>query len=99
MPGPIGERGPQGTPGDQGERGEKGDPGAFIHIVDYLSSSSYLPDASAAYLQDPTQAYLVGSDNDVYILIGENAVSAEWMDIGPLNVATYITVNGEYVGQ
>lgn len=94
-----GERGPQGIQGIQGERG---DPGAFIHIVGKLNSESLLPDPSD--IRDLSHAYLVKQASpstayDLYIQVGETIETAQWDNIGPLNVATYVTVGGVFQGQ
>lgn len=101
----VGGQGEKGLKGDTGERGDtgatgatgpKGDPGGFIHIVGQVTAPSQLPVPP----EDPTAAYFVGaeypvSDNPIYIWAGE---PLRWQNIGVLNIATYVTSNGEYVG-
>lgn len=101
----IGGQGEKGLKGDTGEKGDtgatgatgpKGDPGGFIHIVGQVTAPSQLPVPP----EDPTAAYFVGaeypvSDNPIYIWAGE---PVRWQNIGVLNIATYVTSNGEYVG-
>lgn len=92
-------KGDPGEQGIQGEKGEKGDPGGFIHIIGTLTSESQLPDTSE--LGDLTAAYLVGPDSapkHLWIQVGPDTSTAYWEDEGILNVATYITVDGQYVG-
>lgn len=92
-----GLQGVQGIQGLQGEQGPRGDVGGFIHIAGITSSAALLPDP--ADLHDLTIAYLVGTDPyDLYVQIGEDSESAMWQDVGQLNVATYVTVNGEFQG-
>lgn len=98
LTGATGATGPQGPQGLQGAKGDKGDPGGFIHIIDILTSEALLPDAETAFAEDPTQAYLVGNNAELYILIGKSAATAQWLNIGVLNLATYVTVNGQFVG-
>ena len=47
-----------------------------------------------ASLNNLSFAYLV--NNDLYIQVGETSATAIWENIGQLNVATYVTVNGQY---
>jgi hypothetical protein len=46
-----------------------------------------------------TKAYLVGTTKpyDLYIQVGETSEVAQWLNTGPLNVATLVRVNGQYV--
>lgn len=91
--GPRGIQGPQGETGPQGPRG---DVGGFISIAGILSSTNQLPLPSK--LGNLTVAYLVGATEpyDLYIQIGETSAEATWNNVGPLNVATMVTVNGQY---
>lgn len=90
--GPQGPRGEQGEIGPQGPQGEKGDVGGFINIAGHLNNISQLPDPQT--LSDRTKAYLIGSSYNLYIQVGEDTVT--WTDVGPLNVATLVTVDGDY---
>lgn len=100
--GATGARGPQGPKGDtgaQGPRGEKGDTGdvgGFINIAGVVSSYEALPDPEV--IGDLTVAYLVGTAEpyELYVQVGSNSRVATWLDVGPLNVATMVTVNGAY---
>lgn len=92
--GRIGPQGPQGEKGDKGDKGDTGDVGGFINIAGKLNNSGLLPDP--AVIKDLTRAYLVGNENHLYIQVGSSSSTAVWMDMGLLNVATYVTVNGNY---
>ena len=94
--GPVGPIGPQGIQGPQGPQGPRGDVGGFINIAGILSSKEQLPTPSQ--LGNLTIAYLVGASEpyDLYIQIGETPAEATWNNIGPLNVATMVTVNGQF---
>lgn len=91
--GPQGLRGEQGPQGPQGQRG---DVGGFISIRGKISNADQLP--TPASLDNLTIAYLVGASEpyDLYIQIGETSDVATWNNVGPLNVATLVTVGGEY---
>lgn len=94
-----GIQGPKGDTGDtgpQGPKGDTGDVGGFINIAGSLTSASVLPDP--ATIKNLTVAYLVGttSPQDLYIQVGSDSDTAIWENMGPLNVATYVTVNGQY---
>lgn len=91
--GPKGERGPKGFTGD---RGPQGDPGGFIKISGFKVSEEDLPDP--VEIQDLEVAYLVGADEpyDLWIQVGTTYEDARWHNLGVLNLATYITVNGEF---
>lgn len=94
--GPAGEPGPQGERGTNGQKGEKGDPGGFIDIKGRLNATSQLPVPP----EKGTDAYFVGqldpiASNPLYVWTTDNG----WINIGILNVATYVTVGGEFVGQ
>ena len=95
--GPQGKVGPQGAQGIQGPRGpqgEKGDPGAFIHITGIFESTSQLPP-----ITELSSGALVGPERLLYIPVGESISTAVWTNMGPLNVATLVSVNGELVGE
>ena len=97
--GTIGPRGPQGIPGPQGltgQQGQRGDTGGLVNIAGILSNESQLP--TPEELNNPTIAYLVGASApyNLYIQIGETPATALWTNVGPLNVATMVTVGGEY---
>ena len=91
--GPIGE---QGEPGPEGPKGEKGDVGGFINISGIVENVDQLPTPSS--LGNLTVAYLVGaaSPYNLYIQVGSNSAQAVWRDMGELNVATYVTVGGQF---
>lgn len=100
--GPAGEKGDPGTPGPQGIQGPKGDPGGFIHIMGVIPNVASLP--SPETLQDLTAAYFVGTDptpanNPLYMQIGASVDTAVWTGIGLINLATYVKVSGQYVGE
>lgn len=92
--GPQGERGPQGL---QGAKGETGDVGGFINIAGIVETSDSLPLPSE--LGNLTVAYLVGASApyDLYVQVGSKSATAFWVNAGPFNAATLVTVNG--VGQ
>lgn len=100
--GPTGAQGPRGPKGDKGDKGDRGpqgpqgDVGGFINIAGVVSSYEALPDPEV--IGDLTVAYLVGTAEpyDLYIQVGSNSRVATWLDVGPLNVATMVTVNGQY---
>lgn len=105
--GPQGLQGEQGIQGEQGEqgpigpKGDTGDPGGFIHIAGILDSASRLE--SYPYrpmdIGDLKIAYLVGPNplaRELYMQIGTNPTDAEWYNLGALNLATYVTVNGVF---
>ena len=97
--GPQGPQGPQGDQGPQGLQGPQGDVGGFIKISGIVSSVNALPRPQA--LHDLTKAYLVGTESvpyELYVQIGENSSDAYWQNMGVLNVATYCTVGGQFVG-
>ena len=91
-----GIQGPQGPTGETGPQGPRGDSGGFINILGIVVSADSLP--MPTQLNDLTKAYLVGSaaPYDLYIQIGINSESAVWFNAGPLNVATMVTVGGEF---
>lgn len=89
-----GVQGPQGPQGVQGPKGDTGDVGGFINIRAVIASTDLLPDP--AVLNDPTAAYLVTADKKLYIQVGETKETRTWYDAGLLNVATYVTVDGQF---
>lgn len=91
LTGPQGETGPQGI---QGPKGDTGDVGGFINIRGVLTSSSLLPDPET--LNDPTAAYLVGDNKDLYIQVGETKEDRQWLNVGMLNMGTYVEVEGNF---
>lgn len=92
--GPIGPQGIQGPIGPQGPKGDTGDVGGFINIRGILSTSGDLPEPES--LANLSVAYLVGTAEPytLWIQIGETSETAIWTDVGPLNAATLIFVNG-----
>lgn len=96
--GPEGPQGIQGIQGIQGVQGPRGDVGGFIHISGIVATVDNLPDPED--LHDLTIAYLVGTTEpyNLYVQIGDTSEEATWVDQGILNVATYVTVSGQYVG-
>ncbi|MBR5128695.1 MAG: hypothetical protein IKU67_01465 [Firmicutes bacterium] len=79
-----------------GPKGNTGDVGGFINIRGILANSSLLPEPIT--LNNLTYAYLVGTQEPyvLWIQVGENSETADWRDVGTFNVATLVTVNGEY---
>lgn len=95
--GPQGKVGPQGIQGIQGPKGiqgEKGDPGAFIQIVAIVENTSQLPP-----ITNMSFGALVGPTRLLYIPVGETTSTAVWTNLGPINVATMVNVNGQFVGE
>lgn len=94
--GPVGQTGSQGPVGPAGPKGDTGDVGGFINIAGILGNTSQLPTPSS--LDNLTVAYLVGAESpyNLYIQVGSTSDTAQWQNMGPLNVATYVTVNGLY---
>lgn len=92
--GKVGPQGPQGIQGPKGIQGEKGDPGAFIQIVAVVENTSQLPP-----ITNMSFGALVGPTRLLYIPVGETTSSAVWTNLGPINVATMVNVNGEFVGE
>lgn len=93
--GPQGIQGIQGPQGPQGIQGPAGDPGGFIDIRGRVSAVSQLPTPP----EHGYDAYFVGTatpaaSNPLYVWTDDG-----WISIGVLNVATYVTVNGQFVGQ
>lgn len=96
LPGLQGQTGQRGPKGFTGDKGDKGDPGGFIKIARILVDAGELPNPTV--LQDLEIAYLVGATEpyDLWMQIGPNYDEAVWYNLGPLNVATFVSVNGEY---
>ena len=69
-----GERGERGEIGIQGPRGEKGDVGGFINIRGLVDNVNQLPTPTS--LQNLSIAYLVGTNKELYIQIGETPETA-----------------------
>lgn len=100
--GDTGARGPAFTFNDltpaQKEqlKGDRGDPGGFIKIAGFKVSEDDLP--LPTELQDLEVAYLVGATEpyDLWMQVGTTYENAIWTNIGPLNVATYVSVDGEF---
>lgn len=94
--GPRGLTGAKGDQGEQGPKGETGDVGGLVNILGILTNESQLPSPSS--INNLSFAYLVGTTKpyNLYVQIGETPETALWTDLGPLNVATMVTVNGQY---
>ena len=93
--GPQGPQGPQGLQGIQGPvgpQGPQGDVGGFINIRGILDSIDQLPTPTS--LNNLTVAYLVGTNKDLYIQVGETSEVATWNNVGPFNAATLVMVQG-----
>lgn len=89
-----GQQGIQGPQGEKGEKGDRGDVGGFINIAGIVASTQLLPDPRV--LMDLTKAYLVGPNPQaysLYIQVGPDSATAYWQNMGPLNVATYVSVD------
>lgn len=94
--GPRGYTGPQGPVGPVGPKGDTGDVGGFINIAGIVADEYSLPDPEL--IGNLTVAYLVGTATpyDLYIQVGSTSDTAQWFNAGPLNVATMVTVGGQY---
>ena len=94
--GPIGPAGEQGDPGPQGPQGIPGPASGFINIRGIIANIGQLPDPTT--LNDLTQAYLVGAaaPYNLYIQVGSSINDATWNNMGPFNVGTAVTENGEF---
>lgn len=94
--GPKGSMGPIGPQGVQGPKGDTGDVGGFINIAGIIADEYSLPDPTL--IDNLTVAYLVGAaaPYDLYIQVGSSSDEAQWFNAGPLNVATMVTVGGQY---
>ncbi len=95
-----GPQGIQGLQGLQGPQGPRGDSGGFINIHGIITSVGELPDPET--LHDLTIAYLLDNQTtpatyNLYLQVGSTSAEAMWVDMGPLNVATYVEVNGNFV--
>ena len=90
-----GVQGVQGSIGPVGPKGERGDVGGIVNIRGLVDNVNQLPTPTS--LQNLSIAYLVGTNKELYIQIGETPETATWNNMGILNVATYVTVNGQYV--
>lgn len=93
-PGVQGPAGPQGEQGPQGPQGPKGDAGGNFKIRGKLQQINQLP--LPTDLHDLSVAYLIGDDNKLFIQVGETSETAIWTNLGPLNVGTMVTADGEY---
>ena len=95
--GDRGDQGPQGVRGPQGIQGPAGDPGAFIHIKGIIAN---LPLPNPTELHDLSVAFLVGEAEpyDLYMQIGspDDYNKVVWQNLGALNLATYVTVDGQF---
>lgn len=89
-----GIQGPQGIQGPVGPKGDKGDAGKFINIFGTLNNVNQLPNPSS--LNNLTAAYLVGTTSpyNLFIQVGSTSDTAVWVNAGPFNAATLVTVNG-----
>lgn len=94
--GATGPRGAQGEPGPQGPKGNTGDVGGFVNIAGIIADEYSLPDPEL--ISNLTVAYLVGvaEPYNLYIQVGSTSATAQWLNAGPLNVATLVTVGGQY---
>jgi hypothetical protein len=94
--GPRGIQGEIGPQGIQGEKGDTGEAGRFVTIAGILTSNTQLPLPST--LRNLTIAYLIGTSEPykLWIQVGDDVETAIWEDMGPFNVATAITVGGQF---
>lgn len=94
--GEVGPQGEKGEPGPQGPQGVPGPATGFINIRGIIPTTASLPTPES--LNDLTQAYLVGSSApyNLYIQVGTNITTATWNNMGPFNVGTAVTENGEF---
>lgn len=92
-----GIQGPVGPQGPDGPKGDTGDVGGFINIGGIVTNTSQLPDPTT--LGNRTIAYLIGSGvpYDLYVQVGDTPESLQWLNTGPLNVSTLVSVDGNYV--
>lgn len=90
--GPQGPQGIQGKAGAKGAKGDRGDTGGLVNIIGKLTNENQLP--APASLNNLSSAYLV--NDNLYIQVGATPATAVWNNLGPLNVATLVTVNGQY---
>ena len=93
LKGNEGEQGPQGV---QGPKGDTGDVGGLVNIIGIVAKTDDM--SSPVELNNPTAAYLVGTSEpyDLYIQIGETPETADWANTGEFNVATLVSVGGQY---
>lgn len=92
--GPQGLTGPRGEQGPQGQKGDRGDVGGLVNIVGKLDNPDQLPTPQS--INNPTYAYLVGVNNELYIQVGATPATSVWQNMGQLNVGTYVTSGGQY---
>lgn len=95
-----GPQGIQGEVGPQGPQGEKGDATGYISIAGIISDFDEYGDPiipTPPELNDLTKAYLVGASApyNLYVQIGSTSATAAWENVGPFNIGTVVTVNGE----
>lgn len=97
--GPRGPRGEQGLKGEVGPQGPEGPAGKFVRIVGIVGAVGQLP--TPASLNDTTKAYLVGNSNprSLYVQVGDTPATAVWLNAGPLNAGTLVSVGGQIVNQ
>lgn len=93
--GAPGRKGDPGLQGPQGPKGDKGDPGGFVSIAGILEEEEGLPDP--ALVDNKSIGYLVGTEYpyDLYIQVGDP--ERYWVNTGPLNAASLISIDGQYV--
>lgn len=92
----MGPQGPKGDQGIQGPKGDTGDVGGFINIYGIVTNVDQLPNPDT--LDNRSIAYLLGTEfpYDLYIQVGDADGPVLWVNSGPLNVSTLVTVNGQY---
>lgn len=81
----------------KGEKGQTGDVGGLVNIAGIVPNKGALP-TPPSVLNNTSIAYLVGTAEpyELYIQVGETPATAQWQPMGPLNVATLVTVGGSY---
>lgn len=94
--GKQGATGPAGPQGPKGAQGARGDVGGLVNIAGIVNSSDQLPLPST--IGNVTYAYLVGTSAPyaLWVQVGETPETSVWMNMGPLNVATMVEVDGEF---
>ena len=100
--GPAGAQGKQGIQGKQGVQGPagapgpRGDVGGLVNLVGIVNNSDALPNPTT--INNVTYAYLVGTEKPytLYVQVGETPATSTWMNMGPLNTATLVEVEGEF---
>ena len=94
--GKQGDQGKQGIQGPPGTPGPRGDVGGLVNIAGIVNSSDQLPLPST--IGNVTYAYLVGTSAPyaLWVQVGETPETSVWMNMGPLNVATMVEVEGEF---